>query len=53
MKLIQLESPQYHLPKLRYDFYNSGHQHEPLWYNYWLKIFVVNDHEFMVYEGWY
>ena len=21
MKLIQLESPQYYLPKLRYDFY--------------------------------
>ena len=41
MELIQLESPQYHLPKLRYDFYNSGHQHEPLWYNYWLKRFVV------------
>ena len=41
MELIQLESPQYHLPKLRYDFYNLGHQHEPLWYNYWLKRFVV------------
>ena len=41
MELIQLESPQYHLPKLRYDFYNSEHQHEPLWYNYWLKRFVV------------
>ena len=41
MELIQLESPQYHLPKLRYDFYNSGHQHEPLWYNYCLKRFVV------------
>ena len=26
---------------LRYDFYNSRHQHEPLWYNYWLKRFVV------------
>ena len=41
MELLQLESPQYHLPKLRYDFYNSRHQHEPLWYNYWLKRFVV------------
>ena len=26
---------------LRYDFYNSGHQYEHLWYNYWLKRFVV------------
>ena len=41
MELIQLESPQYHLPKLRYDFYNSGHRDEPLCYNYWLKRFVI------------
>ena len=41
MELFPLESPQYHLPKLRYDFYKLGHQHEHLWYNYWLKRFVV------------
>ena len=52
MEFIQLESPQYHLPKLRYDFYNSGHQHEPLWYKLLIKeIYFFNDHGFMVYEG--
>ena len=42
MELTQLELPQDLLPKWRYDFYNSRHQHEPLWYNYWLKRFMVD-----------
>ena len=43
MELIQLELPQYRLSKLRYDFYNSRNQLEPLWYmNLWfMKVDVI------------